>query len=114
MHGIGNDYIIIDNRENDLKNEEISIFAQKVCQRRDYVQEHMKKMIRIYEERTDILIECLLEKDYRCEKAKGTFYIWLNCGKDSRRFVSKLLEKGVVVTPGIGFGNMVKSSYNFR
>jgi LL-diaminopimelate aminotransferase len=42
---------------------------------------------------------------FKCEKPKGTFYVWLNCAEDSLKFATKLLEKGVVVTPGIGFGS---------
>ncbi|MFC1482733.1 diaminopimelate epimerase [Candidatus Margulisiibacteriota bacterium] len=34
MHGLGNDFIIIDNRENVLKDVDLKEFVQKVCQRR--------------------------------------------------------------------------------
>ncbi len=34
MHGIGNDYVVIDNTEEKLREEEISGFAKRVCRRR--------------------------------------------------------------------------------
>ncbi len=41
---------------------------------------------------------------FTCEKPKATFYVWLNCKSSSMEFASKLLSVGVVVTPGVGFG----------
>ncbi len=69
------------------------------------VQKHLKQLNKTYQERRDILVNCLSSMGYRCEKPKGTFYVWLDCGEDSLRFASKLVEKGVAVTPGIGFGS---------
>jgi LL-diaminopimelate aminotransferase len=34
----------------------------------------------------------------------GTFYLWFNCNEKSMDFAKRLLDVGVVVTPGIGFG----------
>lgn len=34
MHGIGNDYIVIDNRDEKLREDKITKFARQVCQRR--------------------------------------------------------------------------------
>ena len=34
MHGLGNDYIVVDNRDDAVKEEEISEFAKRICQRR--------------------------------------------------------------------------------
>lgn len=34
MHGLGNDYIVIDNRDDVVKEEEISPLAKRICQRR--------------------------------------------------------------------------------
>ncbi|MFH0897240.1 MAG: aminotransferase class I/II-fold pyridoxal phosphate-dependent enzyme [Candidatus Bathyarchaeota archaeon] len=66
---------------------------------------HLRRMKKIYRERRDTLIKCLASIGFKCEKPKGTFYVWLNCNEDSMKFAAKLLEKGVAVTPGIGFGN---------
>jgi diaminopimelate epimerase len=34
MHGLGNDYIVVDNREQKIRNEYVSEFAKRVCERR--------------------------------------------------------------------------------
>jgi LL-diaminopimelate aminotransferase len=50
---------------------------------------------------------------FKCEKPKATFYVWLNCKSDSIAFASKLLNEGVVVTPGVGFGNCGENYVRF-
>jgi len=71
--------------------------------------EHLQKMNQIYRERRDALVEGLNSLGFKCAKPKATFYVWLNCGCDSMDFASKLLETGVIVTPGIGFGEQGKN-----
>jgi len=66
--------------------------------------EYVKQVNRAYAERRDILVDGLNSLGFKCKKSLATFYVWLKCGGDSMKFVSKLLEAGVVVTPGIGFG----------
>ena len=66
--------------------------------------EYIKDRNRIYAERRDILIDGLNSLGFKCEKPLATFYVWLKCGGDSMKFASRLLDAGVVVTPGIGFG----------
>lgn len=68
------------------------------------VKDHLTQLNEIYQERRDILVKCLNAIGFKCEKPKATFYVWLNCQGDSIKFANKLLEKGVAVTPGIGFG----------
>jgi LL-diaminopimelate aminotransferase len=42
---------------------------------------------------------------FACTGGENSPYIWVKVGMDSWRFFDVLLEKaGVVVTPGIGFG----------
>ena len=69
------------------------------------VQTHLRQLRKIYQERRDTLIDGLASIGFRCEKPRGTFYVWLDCGEDSMTFTAKLLETGVVVTPGVGFGS---------
>lgn len=64
----------------------------------------LKKTNKILQERRDILVKCLNKIGFKCEAPKATFYTWVNCKGDSMKFASKLLEAGVAVTPGIGFG----------
>jgi len=71
--------------------------------------EHLQKMNQIYKERRDVLVEGLNSLGFKCCKPKATFYVWLNCVCDSMDFAAKLLETGVIVTPGIGFGEQGKN-----
>lgn len=68
-----------------------------------YVVPTMKK----YERRRDILVEKLRELGWEVEPPKATMYFWLPTPNNmpSMDFCKKLLkEAGVVVTPGIAFG----------
>jgi LL-diaminopimelate aminotransferase len=86
------------------------VYLQKVAVRafQSYVNdeppEFLKKNNQIYAERRDILIERLHRIGLECEKPKATFYVWVNCQSSSVEFATKLLNVGVAVTPGIGFG----------
>lgn len=64
----------------------------------------LRKNNQILRERRDLLVETLCRIGYKCEKPKATFYVWVNCKGDSMKFATKLLDVGVAVTPGIGFG----------
>ncbi len=66
--------------------------------------EYVKEINRVYAERRDVLVEGLRKLGFRCKRPKATFYVWMRCGGKSMKFASDLLEVGVVVTPGIGFG----------
>jgi LL-diaminopimelate aminotransferase len=58
----------------------------------------------ILQERRDLLVQTLCKLGFEVEKPKATFYVWVNCRCDSMKFVAKLLDVGVAVTPGDGFG----------
>src|SRR3989337_2497940 len=66
--------------------------------------EFLKKTIQIYWERRDLLVETLCDIGFECEKPKATFYVWVNCKGSSVEFAAKLINVGVGVTPGVGFG----------
>ncbi len=51
-----------------------------------------------------MLVDTLSKLGFEVEKPKATFYVWVNCKCDSMKFVAKLLDVGVAVTPGDGFG----------
>ena len=86
------------------------VYIQKVAAKAlasyesDEQPDFLKKMNLVYRERRDVLVESLCEIGFKCEKPKATFYVWLNCKGDSMEFATKLLNVGVAVTPGIGFG----------
>ncbi len=67
-------------------------------------QNHLKEQCKIYADRRDILVKGLNELDLHCDKPKATFYVWAKCPGRSIDFSEKLLKKGVIVTPGSGFG----------
>jgi LL-diaminopimelate aminotransferase len=58
----------------------------------------------ILRERRDLLVDTLCKIGYQCDKPKATFYVWVNCRGDSMKFATRLLDAGVAVTPGVGFG----------
>jgi LL-diaminopimelate aminotransferase len=87
-----------------------SVYIQKVAvkalatYKNDKPPAFLKENNKIYAERRDVLIERLCTMGFKCDKPKATFYVWLNCNGSSIEFAAKLLSAGVVVTPGIGFG----------
>jgi len=72
--------------------------------------------IKIYEERRDVLIKGLNDMGWKTEKPVATFYVWTPIPegeKDDMEFVKKLINVGVVITPGIGFGEYGKGFVRF-
>lgn len=71
-------------------------------------QESVKAMRAIYARRRDIVFDGLASMGIKVRKPLGTFYIWAKvpAGFTSVEFAEKLIEeKGVVLTPGSGFGD---------
>jgi LL-diaminopimelate aminotransferase len=66
--------------------------------------EFLRKNNLILQERRDLLVDTLCKIGYKCDKPKATFYVWVNCKGDSMAFAKKLIDVGVAVTPGVGFG----------
>lgn len=64
----------------------------------------LKETNQVYRERRDLIVKTLCEIGFHCDKPKATFYVWVNCKGSSMEFATKLLEVGVAVTPGVGFG----------
>ncbi|MEM2911112.1 MAG: aminotransferase class I/II-fold pyridoxal phosphate-dependent enzyme [Candidatus Bathyarchaeia archaeon] len=64
----------------------------------------VKTNIATYRDRVKFLAEKLMAIGLECEIPKGTYYVWARCGGDSMQTARKLLDVGVAVTPGIGFG----------
>ena len=68
---------------------------------------HIKSVVKIYQERRDILVDGLNSLGLNVEKPKATFYIWVKVPPryTSATFAKTLLEKcDIVATPGNGFG----------
>lgn len=64
----------------------------------------LRKNVSEYQRRRDRLAEGLSKIGLKCFKPKATFYLWVECGSPSMEFAGRLLEAGVVATPGVGFG----------
>src|SRR3990170_3633424 len=73
----------------------------------------LKTNNKVYQERRDALVDGLCSLGFECEKPKATFYVWANCKANSMEFATKLLEVGVAVTPGVGFGLQGKNYVRF-
>jgi LL-diaminopimelate aminotransferase len=73
----------------------------------DNYDRHIKGVLKIYQERRDILVEGLNSVGLKVEKPKATFYVWTKVpGRyTSATFAKALLEHcDIVATPGNGFG----------
>ena len=71
--------------------------------------EIIERTVKTYEKRRNILIKGLNDIGWTTNKPQATFYVWTQIPEKYRdnscmEFVKKLIEVGVVITPGIGFG----------
>ena len=67
------------------------------------------KLNSIYQERRDMVVDALKGSGWNIEKPKATMYVWAPVPErfngSSRAFASGLLDEvGVVITPGLGYG----------
>ncbi len=60
--------------------------------------------IAVYQERRNVLVNGLRRLGFKVNPPKGTFYLWLKVDGPSLEFAETMLNAGIVVTPGIGFG----------
>jgi len=61
--------------------------------------------IKTYENRMSLLSDGLSKLGYEVKIPSGTFYLWMKVNENCESFAMKLLDNGIVVTPGSGFGN---------
>jgi len=70
-------------------------------------QDNIEKMNKIYTGRRNVIINGLNKLGWNLKSTKATFYIWIPTPKNMKSidFANLLLEKtGIIVTPGIGYG----------
>ncbi|MBO8127696.1 MAG: LL-diaminopimelate aminotransferase [Peptococcaceae bacterium] len=70
-------------------------------------QDNVKELCEMYRERRDLVVDTLNNLGWNLVKPKATFYIWVPVppGYTSTSFAEEVLDKtGVVITPGIGYG----------
>lgn len=74
----------------------------------DIADRHIEKMNELYKERRDVLVGGLNGLGWAVKKPKATFYVWARLPKKNKSsvdFAKAVLDKaGVIITPGIGFG----------
>lgn len=71
-------------------------------------QDNIKMLRRVYKRRRDLVVKGLNELGWNITPPKATFYIWAEVpeGWTSTEFATYLLDKtGVIVPPGIGYGD---------
>lgn len=71
------------------------------------IPENLKRILPVYKQRRDILVEALTKIGFKMKKPQATFYLWVPVPikMKSADFCEKILEEcGVLVTPGTGFG----------
>jgi len=86
----------------------------------EYVSEEkpkiVKETIKTYETRRNVLIRGLNNIGWETKKPKATFFVWTHIPEgetDSLDFVKKLIDEGVILTPGIGFGKFGEGFVRF-
>ncbi len=84
--------------------QEAGVAALKMYLDGGSVPEVIKDNMAIYSERRKVLVEGLRDLGFDVPMPKGTFYVWFNCGMSSQAFTEKMIDLGIVVTPGSGFG----------
>jgi len=69
---------------------------------------HLKRMIRIYQTRRDLMVNALRKSGWPVSPPKATFYLWAPTpkGRSSKEVAAELIKKeAIVATPGVGFGD---------
>ncbi|MBN1824397.1 MAG: LL-diaminopimelate aminotransferase [Endomicrobiales bacterium] len=80
------------------------------CAALENPQDCVKQQCEIYRRRMEKMVEGLNKLGWPAEKTKGTMYLWLKLPEKFRQegslaFAERVIkETGVVVTPGVGFG----------
>lgn len=82
----------------------------------DHYEPFCSELRATYQKRRDTLVPALLKTGLRCQPPKATFYVWcaLPTGVKSEDYVLDLIrKKGIVSTPGNGFGTQGEGFVRF-
>jgi len=72
-------------------------------------EEPVRQRVAVFQARRDLLVDGLREAGWRVGRPRATFYLWAEVpeGFDSVTFAQHVLERAaVVVTPGVGYGEV--------
>jgi succinyldiaminopimelate transaminase len=69
-------------------------------------EEHVERTREIYRRKREILLPALARKGIRVAGSEATMYLWLEvpAGESSEALAARLLEQGLIVSPGTFFG----------
>jgi acetylornithine aminotransferase len=67
-------------------------------------EEHVEDVRTLYRRKRDVLLPALEAGGLRLAGSTATFYLWMDVGGPSAEFSRRLLEHGIVATPGSFFG----------
>jgi acetylornithine aminotransferase len=69
-------------------------------------EEHVERTREIYHRKRDVLLPALARKGIRVAGSEATMYLWLEvpAGDSSEELAARLLEQGLIVSPGTFFG----------
>jgi acetylornithine aminotransferase len=69
-------------------------------------EEHVERTREIYDRKRDVLLPALARKGIRVAGSEATMYLWLEvpAGESSEELAARLLEHGLIVSPGTFFG----------
>ena len=76
----------------------------------------VKETVKTYEKRRDVLVKGLNNIRWDTKKPKATFFVWTHIPEgetSSMDFVKKLIDVGVILTPGTGFGKFGEGFVRF-
>lgn len=83
------------------------IFVQTVAETAWNDDDHVSEQRELYARKRDVVLPALERAGLQLFPSDATFYLWARVpeGYDSESFAGRLLEKGLVVTPGSAFGS---------
>jgi aspartate/methionine/tyrosine aminotransferase len=69
-------------------------------------EEHVERTREVYRRKREVLLPTLREKGIRVAGSQATMYLWLEvpAGESSEELAERLLEQGLIVSPGTFFG----------
>jgi succinyldiaminopimelate transaminase len=69
-------------------------------------EEHVERTREIYRRKRELLLPALARKEIRVTGSEATMYLWLEvpAGESSEELAARLLEHGLIVSPGTFFG----------
>ena len=65
---------------------------------------HVDDVRDLYRRKRDVLLPALEASGLRLAGSEATFYLWLDVGGSAEEYARRLLERGIVCTPGSFFG----------